>query len=297
MRSTLERPVEETPLTPEQRKRFDSDGFLVIEDALSPEMLDRLLAATDRLYQRGLRDEGLTKTNKWDLRNCIVEDDAFFDLLTYPKTFPLVVDLLGWNIKLITSHLIVRAPSPPDADEHWKGEGWHRDGGGSSSDMTEPHPRLFLKIAYFLTDLTEKGRGSIRFVPGSNRLMGRPAQGEGMPDPYGAVEIQCRPGTAVLFEQRTWHAVGPNHSEITRKGVFMGYGYRWIQPMDFIEIPARLIEKADPIQAQMLGKITHKTGFYLPKEEDIPLKKWAEARKAMQGVTPESSNGSSNGMM
>jgi ectoine hydroxylase len=149
--------------------------------------------------------------------------------------------------------------------------------------MTEPHPRLFIKIAYFLTDLSEKGRGSIRFVPGSNRLTGRPAQGEGMPDPYGAVEIQCRPGTAVLFEQRTWHAVGPNRSEITRKGVFMGYGYRWIQPMDYIEMPQRLIERADPIQAQLLGKIGHKTGFYLPKEEDIPLKAWLETRRGAVG--------------
>lgn len=285
-------------LTPEQRRRFDSDGFLVVEDALTPAMTDRLLGVIDRLYEEGKRRDGLTSARKWDMRNCITEDDAFLDLLTPPATFPLVADILGWNIKLITSHLIVREPSPPDADEFWKGENWHRDGGGSSTDMTEPHPRLFLKVAYFLTDLSEKGRGSIRFVPGSNRLLGRPAQGEGMPDPYGAVEIQCRPGTAVLFEQRTWHAVGPNMSDLTRKAVFFGYGYRWLQPMDYVQMPDRLIEKADPIQRQMLGWITHNTGFYLPKEEEIPLKGWLEERRArLNGKTESPSNGSSNGMM
>jgi ectoine hydroxylase-related dioxygenase (phytanoyl-CoA dioxygenase family) len=298
MEATLSRSTPAAFLTPEQKKRFDSDGFLVVEDALPMELVEKLLAVTDRLYAEGVKRDGLTQANKWDLRNCIVHDDQFMDLLTYPKTFPLVADLLGWNIKLITSHLIVRAPSPPDADEFWKGEGWHRDGGGSATDMAEPHPRLFIKVAYFLTDLSEKGRGSIRFVPGSNRLMGRPAQGEGMPDPYGAVEIQCKPGTAVLFEQRTWHAVGPNLSDIIRKAVFFGYAYRWIQPMDYIEMPSRLIEKADPIQKQMLGCITHNTGYYLPKEEEIPLRKWAEERKAMRNLeTVSTLKDSPNGMM
>jgi ectoine hydroxylase-related dioxygenase (phytanoyl-CoA dioxygenase family) len=128
--------------------------------------------------------------------------------------------------------------------------------------------------------------------------MGRPAQGKDMPDPYGAVEIQCKPGTAVLFEQRTWHAVGPNLSDLTRKAVFFGYAYRWIQPMDYIEMPQRLIEQADPIQKQMLGYITHNTGFYLPKEEEVPLRKWMEERKALKSIHPaNAANGSSNGMM
>ena len=47
--------------------------------------------------------------------------------------------------------------------------------------------------------------------------------------------------------------MGPNLSDITRKGLFFGYGFRWLQPMDYIEMPDRLIEKADPIQRQLLG--------------------------------------------
>jgi len=48
----------------------------------------------------------------------------------------------------------------------------------------------------------------------------------------------------------------------------------------------------------MLGHITHNLGFYLPKEEDIPLRAWLEARKAAQGEqSANSSNSSSHGMM
>src|SRR5438552_12944046 len=101
---------------------------------------------------------------------------------------------MNWNIHLITSHLVVRAPSPPEADAAWKASGWHRDGGTSASEMQEPHPLILMKIAYWLTDLSEPGRGAIRFVPGSHRLIGRPAQAEGAVDPYGAIELRAKPG-------------------------------------------------------------------------------------------------------
>src|SRR6185312_5934022 len=116
--------------------------------ALNVSMTQRLTQAVDRLFVKGLNESGLSRTNHWQLRNCIVHDPAFLDLLDWPATFPLVVDLLNWNIQLITSHAVIRAPSPTDVDDNWKAEGWHRDGGTSSQEMQEPHPRLFIKIAY-----------------------------------------------------------------------------------------------------------------------------------------------------
>ncbi len=48
-----------TPLAQEQRETFERDGFLVVPDAIPLELVDRLLAAVDRLYQQGLIHEGL----------------------------------------------------------------------------------------------------------------------------------------------------------------------------------------------------------------------------------------------
>lgn len=271
--------MEPAVLSDSQRAAFERDGFLVVPDALPLPMVEQLTCAVDRLYEAGLQESGLSKTNAWNLRNCVVHDPMFRKLLDWPATFPLVVDLLNWNLHLITSHLIVRAPSPPEADVAWKAEGWHRDGGTSSTEMQEPHPRLFIKIAYWLTDLSEPGRGNIRFVPGSQRMMGRPAQAEGAPDPYGAVEICAKPGDAVLFEQRTYHAVGPNKSNITRKSLFFGYGYRWIHPMDFKTTPSDILEQCNPIQRQLLGDTKTILGNYIPQDEDVPLRAWWEARQ------------------
>ena len=243
-------------------------------------MVERLLVAVDRLYEKGRREKGLSKTNHWELRNCLPEDDAFLELVDWPATVPLVIDLMNWNIHLITSHLVVRAPSPPEADAAWKASGWHRDGGTSASEMQEPHPLILMKIAYWLTDLSEAGRGAIRFVPGSHRLIGRPAQAEGAVDPYGAIELRAKPGDAVIFEQRMWHAVGPNTSDITRKSLFYGYGYRWLRPMDYVTMPEELLARCDPIRRQLLGDSATPLGYYLPTDADVPLRAWQKERDA-----------------
>lgn len=270
--------IEPAVLTDEQRASFERDGFLVVPNALPPDMLTRVLDVVDMLYATGTAAQGLSEVNHWELRNCLPHHELFLDLLDWPATFPLVADLLGWNIHLITSHLIMRAPSPPEADDHWKAISWHRDGGSSSVEMQEPHPRLLIKVAYWLTDLTEPGRGGIRFVPGSHRLMGPPAQAPGSPDPYGAIELRARAGDAVLFEQRMWHAVGPNHSDMVRKGLFFGYGYRWLRPMDYVTMPQELLERVDPIRRQLLGDAATQLGYYIPTDADVPLRAWWQER-------------------
>lgn len=266
-------------LRPDQRQRFEEDGYLVVPNALPPDLVQRLVAAIDRLEAAG-KLEAQPAQHTRHMRNCIVEDDAFLPLLDWHATFPLVVDILSWNIKLITSHVICRDPSPADAPDTWKSTGWHRDGGTSAQEMAEPHPRLYIKIAYWLTDLSEPGRGNLRVLPGSHRLTGRPAQADGAPDPYGAVELCARPGDAVLFEQRTWHAVGPNRVDYSRKSVFIGYAYRWIQPMDYVAMPDRLLHGATPIQRQLLGDARTQLGFYLPTDDDAPLRQWVRDREA-----------------
>ncbi len=267
-------------LTDEQRAAFERDGFLVVPNALPPDQVERFAAIADRLYDEGIARNGLSAVHHWHLRNCLVADDAFIDLLDWPATFPLVLDLMNWNIHLVTSHLIMRAPTPPDTPDDWKATGWHRDGGTSPQEMQEPHPRLFIKIAYWLSDLSEPGRGAIRFVPGSHRLVGRPAQAPGAPDPYGAVELTARAGDAVLFEQRLWHAVGPNRSQMVRKSLFFGYGYRWLRPMDYVTMPGELLARVNPVRRQLLGDAATQLGYYLPTDADVPLRAWQQERAA-----------------
>ena len=63
---------------------------------------------------------------------------------------------------------------------------------------------------------------------------------------------------------------------ITRKGLFYGYGYRWLRSKDNMTIPKEMFERNDPIRQQLLGGGTNANGHFSPKDADVPLKVWLE---------------------
>lgn len=269
-------------LTAEQRDEFEQHGYLIVKNALSPEVVDCLTAAVDRLCAEGVRAQGWNKAGAFELRNAVAQDEALLALLDWPATVPLAVQLLGWDIQLDTSHIIVRPPQPADTSLSFKALGWHRDGGIATLELPEPLPRLRLKICYVLSDLSAPGRGNTRFVPGSHRLLGKPARLDGDIDPVGAREVLADPGDAIIFENRLYHAVGPNLSPIVRKTVFMGYTYRWLRPLDYVVQAPALERKVldDPIRWQLLGFWHSDMAFSLPKDEDVPLRAWLQAHQS-----------------
>jgi ectoine hydroxylase len=168
--------------------------------------------------------------------------------------------------------MIVTPPSGQPPDE--KTFGWHQDSGRVNQEIEcHPRPRLSLKVAYFLSDISRPGRGNFWVVPGSHLCdaLERPADGFGQPE--GAIPVCVRPGAAVLFDRRLWHAGTPNWSEITRKVLFYGYGYRWIRTKDDMTV-SHLWDRGDPIRRQLLGWGVNANGFYTPTDEDVPLRVW-----------------------
>ena len=263
------------------RNDFERDGFLHLPQVLPAAVVGRLLAATDAVVERSAT--GFNSRNFWQLRNCVAADDAFLELIDWPETLPIVVGLLGWNIQLLTSHLLVRAPSPPDVGDGWMQAEWHRDGGLICRDLDEPLPRLFVKVAFWLTDLREAGRGNLAVVPGSHRLTGRPPWQDGARDPDNALELLAGPGDVTVFEQRLWHGVGPNRSSIVRKCVILGYGYRWLRPHDYTTMPTNLLERVSPVRRQLLGGVHNDLGYILPVDDEVPLRHWFSRAGASRG--------------
>ena len=94
----------------------------------------------------------------------------------------------------------------------------------------------------------------------------------GMWEPPGAIDLAVPAGTAVLFDRRTWHSAARNFSQVTRKVIFMGYSYRWLRGHDYSLYPDWLLDKADPIQRQLLGDSAKVGGHWQPSEFDVPLK-------------------------
>ena len=267
-----------TQLTEDQRKQFRDEGYLIVRNALDEDTISRLIEAGDRIIDTDERFNRYQTSEYYDgFRNCIHMDDAFIPLLTNAITLPLVIQLLGSNIQLSTSHLIYRHPDPPGTPNSVRRPGWHRDGGGISGDLGAANfPRMGLKCAFYLTDLSQPNSGVTMLAPGSNQLKERIDIAEGETDPANAIEPLLNPGDCVIFEYRTWHAGAPNYTDRTRKAVMIGYCYRWLKPLDFVKQELSFLDKLSDIEKYLAGEEIDDTLEFQPTGGYNPLTEWCE---------------------
>ena len=273
-------------LTDQERIRFEEDGFLVIEDALSPEQARDLYAASGQIVADYRRAQGLADDVKANPFDFIGRGDLFLDLLDWHRTFPKVWDILGWHIQLYHTHMMT-VPPQPRLEEGGQRLGWHQDSGRLNQDFeTDPRPRVSVKIGYFLTDTTGLDSGSVHVVPGSH-LRNELQFPEGdESEPVDAVALGVPAGGAIIFDRRLWHASGRNHSAQTRITLYYGYSYRWLKPRDDMTVD-HLLERCDPVRRQLLGdSVTGNHSFTSPKDEDVPLRSWIRDHLGEDAVIP-----------
>jgi ectoine hydroxylase-related dioxygenase (phytanoyl-CoA dioxygenase family) len=266
----------ENLITDEQRQFFEEQGYLIVEDAVPMEMVGELETCLDRIHAERIA-AGHSPHADMFVPNFVGRDPAFIELLDWHRTFPLVWGILGWNLYLYHSHCGVTPPPAPGAEMKPRTLGWHQDSGRVNVEMeSHPRPRLSLKVAYWLSDVSEPGRGNFYVLPGSHLhdRLERPTDGVSNPD--GAMPVCCRPGDAVLFDRRLWHARSDNSSQVTRKVLFYGYGYRWIRTKDDMTIPPEVFERSDPVRRQLLGGGVNANGHFSPTDADVPLKVWLQ---------------------
>ena len=127
-------------MTTQQSKDFDEKGFVVLEEFLNQTEIDRLLQAIDEVGDRIRAEKGLGPDDPFAVRNALSHHEAFLDLIDHPRILPLVVDAIGWNIQVRTTHLDYRPPYPEDlkasitgvgkGEDHeagYRNVGWHPD--------------------------------------------------------------------------------------------------------------------------------------------------------------------------
>jgi len=268
-----------TPVPQDQICKFDEEGYLVVRNVLDEASIATLLEASDRLIASDIQTSRQSNpTGLYDgFRNSIALDDAYIPLMTHPKILPLVIHLLGSNLQLMTSHLIYKYPNPPGTPEHHRAPGWHRD--YLQAMMALGHysiPRIELKCAYYFTDLSQPKSGNTMVVPGSNQATAPLAVPEDG-DPDGAIEPLLNPGDCLLFENRTWHAGAVNLSDHIRKGIMVGFGYRWVMPMDFRRQDPAFVEKLSPLERFLVGEQYDDVVNFQPDGGANPLADWCRA--------------------
>lgn len=243
-------------MTAAQREQFERDGFLLIRGALNAAETERYRAAIDRVYAAQQAAGRVCGNGEMHLLSAVPHCPEAIGLIDHPATFPLVWSVLGWNVHVYHSHLDVHPPVTRPSEFRFR---WHQDGGRQNRELDgDPRPRMSVKLAFWLSDTSAAGRGNMKVVPGShrqNQIDGPPRPGIRWPDPPGSTEVLARPGDAVFFDRRLWHARSENHSNLTRKAIFFAYTPRWVAIRDQLDQlhASGAIDTETPVRKQLLG--------------------------------------------
>ena len=87
-------------LTEDERLAFERDGYFIIEDVLSPDHVERLITVTDRIDAEHRVRDGLAPHARQSIMNFIGMDEAYLELVDWPKTFAKV-----WTIQIGRAHV------------------------------------------------------------------------------------------------------------------------------------------------------------------------------------------------
>ena len=262
-------------LTHAQRHAFDADGFLIVPQAIDAATVASLTRASDRLMQSFLDDPAEIQMQ---LRQGVVQEEAFDQLVSNSATVPLVVQLLSPNIHLHSASVIYKKPQDPHTTA--PNRGWHRDIGIAEDLGQAGLPRIGIKVCYCLTDFAEPNSG-MTLMARSTHLNETPLTIlTGAVDPPTVVDPLLRAGDAILFENRTFHTAAPNLSQRTSKVIIYGYAYRWMKTDQYLDPPdQRVLQRTtNDIDWQLLG------GYYNVDDPPRALIDWAE----QYGVNPPS---------
>ena len=279
------------PMSAGDRAAFERDGYLVIPGALSPDEVAAAREAVDRVHAAAGRAGTLAPDGSMHLLSAVANCPELAPLIDHRSTFGHVWSVLGWNIHVYHSHLDVHPPIAVDLPFRFD---WHQDGGRQNREIeTTPRPRLSVKVAYWLSDVSAPRRGNLKVVPGShtvNWIDGPPRRDIAWRDPEGAIEVTARPGDAVFFDRRIWHTRSRNYSGHTRKAVFFGYTYRWTASRDDVTAArtADWFTALTPIQQQLLGGTHDPTGDHAwgHHPATTPLYQWLSQHRLLDPANP-----------
>jgi ectoine hydroxylase len=223
--------------TESERYFFDTHGYLVIEDFLSPDHVEALRAAVERTVERRrstayTREHDPAFPERLEGSNARIfhlldEDPLFLDLLNYEPMMAYVRALFNEMPHLHSTDAFWEVES---ADYH--GLGWHIDGiQDGFRHLGWPIPLLQFKVGYYLSDMRESGQGNLTLLPGSHRARIDPAARD-LRDPHlfpGAVQVCGGPGTAFFFHNAVWHTAGPwTRPSGQRSMLYYGYEHPWM---------------------------------------------------------------------
>jgi phytanoyl-CoA hydroxylase len=225
----------EMTLKPEQVAQYREDGFLIVQNLLSPEEVEALgqriddacagrveFPDTDMEWEPGApRTRDMKYIRK--INNGVFHDEVFRSLAAHPQILDVAEAMIGPDIKLFGDQLFIK---PPGGIE----KTYHQD-----SPYFKIEPMSLVSGWIAVDDVTEEN-GCLRAIAGSHKLGPQPhsdawmvGSRRDMKIPDRLIDrsrerlIEMKAGSVSFHHSLLMHASGPNRSSRFRRGYAFHY--------------------------------------------------------------------------
>jgi ectoine hydroxylase-related dioxygenase (phytanoyl-CoA dioxygenase family) len=209
----------------EQARAYDEVGFFVLEDALAPDLVERLIAEIDPFeaeMEAIVREADggqvfIAKADRLTFTVHLTQRSPELRRFAGSQLFAdLCADLMGPDVRFYWDQAVYKKPSP-DATFPW-----HQDNGYAFIE-----PQQYLTCWIPLTDATEDN-GCPIVVPGLHRrgTLAHRLTRDGfvcLDDPDDTIAVPARAGSIVVFSSLTPHCTLPNTTDAVRKSYIVQY--------------------------------------------------------------------------
>lgn len=250
-------------LTTEQRIRsIELDGYVVIPDLLAPAQLDAIRAELSRLpttavdyseYQRGCANLQWT------------DSPTAIRVIALPTMIEFLETLFGDQLVCTSCAYAVSQPGHPGIAIHTDAQPY----GSKIFGLAASSPCL-VRVLYYLDDLTPE-RSPFKVIPRSHLSL----HSDG--NPYRRylshdheVMVTCRAGSAVIINQKVFHANYPNYSDSDRRILAIAYRPTWAGPIGEVDehAPERVAQLPPEVRRFFVSPNTHQIEYDLPNRPD-----------------------------
>ena len=205
--------------------RIQNDGFTVIENAASPELVNSLINALLRIekeYNLGPAKTSFEGFKTVRINNLLTYDDIFWEVPLHENVLPIVEAVFDKECLLSSFCSLVLGPGQ-------EAQPMHED--TQLISLPRPHIPITLNAIWALSDFTNNN-GATRIVPGSHKLDHAPEYGRH----YDSVMATMPAGSVMLFDSALWHAGGANESDGRRFAFSCAYCWGWMRQQENLQL-------------------------------------------------------------
>jgi ectoine hydroxylase len=259
----MNRVTPRTPL-PEILELMQRDGYVLMENSLSPAQVAEMSAAYDVQLALYPPREGALRV---EVKRILERNSVFEALMDLPAVFSVARALIGADIELASSgELDHKLP-------HTRAYiGWHND---FLWMVNVPYPRqnFWVRCTYFLSDVTDE-MGPFTLLPGTHRASHACPQEyneAGQPQSIDSrIGITGPAGSCLINNTEIWHTNTPNRSDRPRRLIMILYKHAWMKQWQdgYETTPEFAARQTDPIRRQLCGCLTwHYGESHFPARE------------------------------